>query len=66
MYISIPVNAIRVVESVMRDHNMIPTEVKLPVVGGVQEVNIRDDQVARNVIHRLKAAGVTPTFISGA
>ena len=62
MYLTYPANAIRLVESVMREHNLIPTEMKLPVVGGVQEINIRDDQVARNVIQGLRANNVPVTI----
>jgi hypothetical protein len=43
---------------------MHPIESKLPVVGGNQLINIRDDQVAKNVFHRLKAAGITPIAIT--
>jgi hypothetical protein len=48
----------------MRDHNVHPTEAHLPIVGAVQLINIRDDQVAKNILHRLKALGVTATLTS--
>ena len=64
MYISVPTNKLRTVEAILRDHNMHPIEGKLPLVGGNQLINIRDDQVAKNVFHRLKEAGIAPTFTS--
>jgi hypothetical protein len=64
MYISVPTNQLRTVEAILRDHNMHPIEGKLPVVGGTQLVNIRDDQVAKNVLQRLKAAGITASVTS--
>ena len=64
MYLSISNNQVKVAESVLRDHNLHHGPVHLPVVGGVQLVNIRDDQIAKNVIHRLKSLGVTPGLTS--
>jgi hypothetical protein len=64
MYISVPANQLRAVEAILRDHNMHPIEGKLPMVGGNQLINIRDDQVAKNVLHRLKASGITATLTS--
>jgi hypothetical protein len=64
MYISVPTSQLRRVEAILRDHNMQPTDGKLPVVGGNQLINLRDDQVAKNVLHRLKEAGITATLTS--
>jgi len=64
MYLSVPTNQLRVVESILRDHNVHPTDAHLPVLGGTQEINIRDDQVAKNVIHRLKSVGINPVLVS--
>jgi hypothetical protein len=64
MYISVPTNQLRTVEAILRDHNVVPSSDHLPIVGGTQLINIRDDQVAKNVLHRLKASGVTATITS--
>jgi hypothetical protein len=64
MYISVPANQIKLVDSVLRDHNLHFTSAHTPVIGGVQLVNIRDDQVAKNIFHRLKASGVSPIAIT--
>jgi hypothetical protein len=66
MYISVPANQIRTVEAVLRDHNIIPSSNHLPVVAGTQLINIRDEEIAKNVIHRLKAAGISPVVTSTA
>jgi hypothetical protein len=43
---------------------VIPVDAHLPVVAGTQLINIRDDQVAKNCIHRLKSVGITPGLTS--
>jgi hypothetical protein len=66
MYISVPINQLRTVEAILRDHNVHPTDAHLPVLGASQLVNIRDEQVAKNIIQRLKASGVVATMTSTA
>jgi hypothetical protein len=66
MYLSIPTNTIRLVERVLGDLNVRPIEAHLPVIGGNQLINIRDDQVAKNLIHQLKSLGITPGLVSTA
>jgi hypothetical protein len=64
MYLSVPSNQLRLVESILRDHNVHPIEAHLPVIGGTQLLNIRDDQIAKNVIQRLKNSNCPVTVTS--
>ena len=64
MYLSFPPNQIRLVEAVLRDHNLHGGTAHMPVVGGTQLLNIRDDQIAKNVIQRLKNSNCPVTVTS--
>jgi hypothetical protein len=64
MYLSVPTTSLRLVESILRDLNVQPVEVHLPVLADTQLINIRDDEVAKNCIHRLKSVGIIPELTS--
>jgi len=66
MYLSVPSTSIRLVAEILRDLNVYPTEARLPVVGGTQLINIREDQLAKDCILRLKSVGITPVLTSTA
>jgi hypothetical protein len=64
MYLSFPANQIRAVEASLRELNLYPIETHFPIIGGVLQVRVEDESIAKNIMHQLKHKGTTTTIIS--